>query len=242
MERKRESKKSESLEVRLAHEVKDALMRKARSEGRSASEIVRHSIDAYLADEAKEKPKMLITAWKPIAVAGAAAGALLWTAFAAAPVAAGPDFKAAFERLDQSHDQVVSLNEFVAGNRDMLFVERADKPSTNGAAKPFILPLRHELPAPPPGLNRPPADMLRSHYAELDANHDGQLSFDEFERFHERMLHSGFAAVDANADGSLDRAVFEDAVSAAPGHAAAASFADVDKDRDGRISEEEFFG
>jgi predicted transcriptional regulator len=57
----RPPKKSETIEVRVPHELKDALMRKARAEGRSASEVIRSSIDTYLADRPKEMP--MLTAW-----------------------------------------------------------------------------------------------------------------------------------------------------------------------------------
>jgi hypothetical protein len=45
----REPKKSDTLEVRLAHETKQALMAKAANEGQSASEVVRSLVAHYLA-------------------------------------------------------------------------------------------------------------------------------------------------------------------------------------------------
>ena len=45
----REPKKSETLEVRLAHEAKQAFMAKTANEGRSASEVVRILVARYLA-------------------------------------------------------------------------------------------------------------------------------------------------------------------------------------------------
>jgi len=45
----REPKKSETLEVRLAHEAKQAFMAKAANEGQSASEVVRSLVVHYLA-------------------------------------------------------------------------------------------------------------------------------------------------------------------------------------------------
>lgn len=45
---KSKSKKSETLEVRVSYDVKDALQQKARSEHKTVSEIVRHLIAQYL--------------------------------------------------------------------------------------------------------------------------------------------------------------------------------------------------
>lgn len=42
----RAPKKSETLEIRIPHETKQALMARSRSEGRPASEVVRSFIDA----------------------------------------------------------------------------------------------------------------------------------------------------------------------------------------------------
>jgi hypothetical protein len=73
----RRSKKSETLEVRLEHEVKTALMRKAQQEGRSTSDVVREFIDAYLAEKPKEARSMIFALWKPATAIGAASFAAL---------------------------------------------------------------------------------------------------------------------------------------------------------------------
>ena len=41
-------KKSETLEVRLAHETKQSFMERCRQKGQSASDVVRAAIEAYL--------------------------------------------------------------------------------------------------------------------------------------------------------------------------------------------------
>src|SRR5947208_44088 len=104
MNDRRPPKKSDTLEVRVPHEVKDALMRKARAEGRSASDVVRSFIADYLDGDSKEAPSMFVSMWKPAAAAGAVALAVLWSTLAPAPVSAGPDLKAAFDDFDQNHD------------------------------------------------------------------------------------------------------------------------------------------
>jgi hypothetical protein len=44
----RKAKKSETLEVRLPHETKQAFLTACREDGTTASEVVRESIDSYL--------------------------------------------------------------------------------------------------------------------------------------------------------------------------------------------------
>src|SRR4029453_47905 len=45
----RPQKKSDTLEVRLPHETKQAFMARCRQDGRSASEVIRDFIDGYVA-------------------------------------------------------------------------------------------------------------------------------------------------------------------------------------------------
>jgi Ca2+-binding EF-hand superfamily protein len=242
MERKREPKKSETLEVRLPHEVKVALMSKAQGEGRSASEVIRNSIDAYLAERPKEKPNMLITAWKPVALAGTAAVAVLWTALSPAPLVAGPDFKAAFQNLDENQDNAITLDEFIERDKDMMFVQRADKPAPPGSARTFMLPLSGPVRSPLPGAAPPPKELMQSEFTKEDRDGNGSVTFAEFQAYHQGMLHEGFASIDTNADGFVQPAEYQAAIAAAPGGGDEARFENLDKDKDGRISEAEFFG
>ena len=98
----REPKKSETIEVRLLHKVKSALMSKARAEGRTASEVIRQSIDFYLAIEPKEARSMLIALWKPAALIGAGPLALVLVSTSTTPSQANPDLKRVFETLDRN--------------------------------------------------------------------------------------------------------------------------------------------
>lgn len=50
---KRAPKKSENLEIRLPHDAKHAFMERCRRDGRSASDVLRGFIDAYLASGAE---------------------------------------------------------------------------------------------------------------------------------------------------------------------------------------------
>ena len=239
MSNKRPPKKSEVLEVRIAHDAKQALMRKAQAEGRSASAVIRECIARYVADEDQEVRPMLITLWKPAVAAGALGTAVLASTLVPTQASAGPDFRAAFERLDRNRDDRISLAEFAQPNGDMLFVERADAPPMTKGGKPFVLRLGRDAPPPPPGASVPPKEMMQSEFSRHDANGDGSITYAEFEQFHRKFLEEGFAALDGNGDGFLDGGEYQIARSAAP--MGAADFTELDADRDGRISQDEFF-
>ena len=239
MNDRRPPKKSETLEVRVPHEVKDALMRKARAEGRSASDVVRTCIADYLDGERKEASSMFVS-WKPAAAVGALGVAILWSALTPTPAGAGPDFRAAFEHFDQNHDQQISLDEFLGRNTDMLFINRADRPADPSIDKKFTLPIGRKVPPPLPGASHPPREMLQSEFALEDRDKNGSVTFEEFEAYHRQMLHDGFATVDGDHDGTVDATEYRAAIAAAPGDGAA-RFEDIDANHDGRITEEEFF-
>jgi len=240
MNDRRPPKKSETIEVRVPHEVKDALMRKARAEGRSASEVIRSSIDTYLADRSREKPTMLIRMWKPIAAGSAGMLTVLWLALAPAPLAAGSNLKAAFDKLDANHDQVISLDEFLGGNTDRVFVRNDPHLPSPSADKPFTLPLGARPPALPANAVPAPHSLLQSEFAESDLDGDGNVTFAEFKRHHVEMFHSAFVAIDGDGDGSVDRAEYGAATKGVGGGGAAASFDEVDANHDGHITEAEF--
>lgn len=246
MNERRPQKKSESIEVRLSHEVKTAFMRKALAEGRSASDVIRGFIALYLADQNREARSMIHTAWKPAAALGGAAIAILWSALAPSPVSAAPDLRAAFAQFDRDGDRAITLGEFLTHSPDMLFVHKADRPPPSRGPAPFIIPLRTAVPAPAPIGNIPPEAILRSEFVRHDKNGNGSVTFAEFEAYHRGMIRAGFVSIDKNRDGGLDRSEFETAVGAAapaPAEApAAARFEELDANRDGRISEQEFFG
>ena len=237
MNRKREPKKSETLEVRLPHEVKDALMRKAQGEGRSASEVIRQSIDTYLADGPKEKPNMLITAWKPIAVAGAAALAA-WTALAPAPLTAGPDLRAAFDSFDVNKDGTVTIDEFLQRHAgDRMFVHSG---KARGHSAPFMMPLHHRA-APPKDGTAVPDELLKTEFAKQDKDRSGSVDFEEFKSFHVAMMDAAFANIDRNKDGSVDAAELAAVTAQLPAGAPHPSFAELDRNKDGKLDSNEFF-
>jgi Ca2+-binding EF-hand superfamily protein len=122
------AKKSETLEVRIPFETKQAFLTACREDGTTASEVVRESVRTYL--DRRERPclekngpqkeKPLIMKFpEPVRRYGfrAAAGGLAavgLTTFAALPSAAAPDFAAIFKKMDANGDGVLSTEEFLA--------------------------------------------------------------------------------------------------------------------------------
>lgn len=184
----REPKKSETIEVRLHHKVKSALMNKARAEGRSASEVIRQSIDSYLAGEPKEARSMLITLLKPAALICAGSLALILASISATPSQAKPDLKSVFETLDRNHDGAITIDEFLRDASDpavetMHHAHMKDAADHGGMAAMHgeMMRAAHD---------KASGQMLRSHFAELDLNSDGSVTYQEFRAFHERMKAS----------------------------------------------------
>lgn len=119
----RPRKKSEMLEVRLDFETKQEFLAACRNSGRTASDVVREQIAAFLAEQAQP------AAPEPVAATGrvldfvpaplrrhrwaaAGIGAVGLVMAAALPSAAAPGPKAAFDKLDANHDGVLSADEF----------------------------------------------------------------------------------------------------------------------------------
>lgn len=114
-------KKSETLEVRIPHETKQAFLNACREDGTTASEVVREQVQSYL--DARERPQPQekgrlmqfspnVRRYGPRVAAGGVV-ALGLTAMAVLPSAAAPDFKAQFGRLDANGDGVLSVEEFL---------------------------------------------------------------------------------------------------------------------------------
>ena len=104
-------KKSETLEIRLPHETKQAFMARCRDEGRTASEALRRFIDGELTAPRRSRTGLwqaLAAAAAGLAIGAVAAPSLAQTAHAQS------NARAAFDHLDRNHDGVVSFEEFQA--------------------------------------------------------------------------------------------------------------------------------
>ena len=163
-------KKSETLEVRLSHPLKAAFMARCRAGGHTASEAVRGLIEAHLAaaDQVSPKlrPKRDGRRFMRIGIAGAAALAL---GAVAAPSLARPSLQATFTALDARHDGRLSFDEYAAGASVQATVSLA-----NRAARAPATSLQ-------PGVRDA---VLHAEFAAMDADHDGEVTFEEFRRYY----------------------------------------------------------
>lgn len=148
-------KKSETLEVRIPYETKQAFLTACREDGTTASEVVRENIQSYLDERVRPIPQPerspdmsnvvafvknlhpTVRRYGPrVAASGIAALAL--ATFATLPSAAAPDFQSQFKKYDLNGDGVVTLEEFTgktggAGKTDdMTFETRIIRSSKDG--------------------------------------------------------------------------------------------------------------
>ncbi len=118
-------KKSETLEVRIPYETKQAFLNACREDGTTASEVVRGSVQAYLDDREQPQPQpegatiLKFTAkLSPTVrrygprVAASAVAAIGLATFAVLPSVAAPDFQAQFKKFDVNGDGVITAEEF----------------------------------------------------------------------------------------------------------------------------------
>ena len=109
MKTTRPPKKSESLEIRIPHEAKQAFMARCQREGRSASEALRSYIDREIAPPAPKRGRLIAGT-----LIAAAVGAVALPSLARQPATDAADLlrRAAFAQLDANRDGVLSLEEY----------------------------------------------------------------------------------------------------------------------------------
>lgn len=116
------SKKSETLEVRIPYETKQAFLTACREDGTTASEVVRESVQTYLDERERppiqEKRTLVMKLPQPVRhygprIAAGGLAAIGLATFVALPSAAAPDFKAQFNQMDANRDGVLSADEFL---------------------------------------------------------------------------------------------------------------------------------
>ncbi len=156
-------KKSETLEIRLPHALKQDFMTRCRAEGRSASDVLRALIEDRLAPPTSLPTQPQEPMTMPRCAAHAAHAALAVFLLGAVAVAHGhaqpPDLRQVFRSLDADGDGTLSLGELQSAE------SRHPAPPAGHHPRPH--------PAPTPAL-----------FAALDTARDDRISFTEFERHH----------------------------------------------------------
>ena len=123
------SKKSETLEVRIPYETKQAFLTACREDGTTASEVVRESVQTYLDERERppiqEKRTLVMKLPQPVRhygprIAAGSIAAIGLATFVALPSAAAPDFRAQFNQMDANRDGVLSPDEFLGPKTDIV--------------------------------------------------------------------------------------------------------------------------
>ncbi len=237
---KRKQKKSETLEVRLDHQTKQDFIETCRENDTTASEVVRSSIDRYLKRHRRPSSTtdtrmsaMIVPFVKKKRVWAAGAGAVALASLAALPSAAGPDLKAAFERLDKDGDGVVTSQEFFGeqpGSEEVVDeVRRVIRRGGGDATTPkmvkedafaLLLPPRDGNADGQWGLMMqvartavedgadgtvfdPGDDPRLGVFTGMDPNGDGKVEFEEYAGRMTALLTRGCELLDDSGDGSL---------------------------------------
>jgi hypothetical protein len=233
-DKSRKPKKSETLEVRIPYETKQAFLTACREDGTTASEVVRGSVQTYLDSREQPHPQRTSTLimkfprpvrrYAPRVAAGALAAIGLAT-FAVLPSAAAPDFATMFKQLDANGDGVLTAEEFSAPPRaETQRAElRAAKHLPQGvtAAIAGQTPMLFRLPAEPDRQLPPRTEILHQNlettppptaaerrtdqFAALDADSDGKAILAEFTAYHRKLLTNGFAGLDKDGNDFLTR-------------------------------------
>lgn len=194
---RRGPKKTETIEIRLPDEAKQAFMNACHRKGTSASAVLRSFIDRYVRSAAraptqwKEELQTLLTgtSTRTRAAAGAiaatfAAAAMVATIATPARAATDPLLAAVYEWMDANHDGKLSETEFLS--------PASQEPL---GAVGVVVDTR----------TRPANETPHALFARLDANHDGSISLGELSAraVARTVLTPAIAAADANRDDKI---------------------------------------
>jgi hypothetical protein len=159
----RAPKKTESLELRLPYETKQAFMARCQAAGVSASEALRGYIETFL-EERRPRPARLALPMR----LGLVLGAILAVSAVAQPSIARAGVSAGFARMDMDRDGQVTAAEFRATAELRAALDLAAVPSVSAEAR-----LSPDL----------RARVLDEQFGQIDADRNGRIDLTEFRRW-----------------------------------------------------------
>jgi Ca2+-binding EF-hand superfamily protein len=257
MTRQRPPKKTDTLEVRMAHDAKRAFLEACAAEDRSASEVVRGFIESYIARAAararlREQPQtrrsiamIYATPQGRRGLAAAAIAALGAFALVAAPSAAELDFRAMFDGLDADRDGQLTVEEFAAGptgEGDVMVFMRAERVERTGDGVVSENSEEFWLPAAPPTGSAPADGPVHQELRVTREVQNGEVVTERIERgpldeaAFAGLRRQEFSRFDDDGDGAVDFVEFETRHTAMISN----TFRRLDANGDGRLAAEEF--
>lgn len=193
MPKKRPSKKTETLEVRISPELKSAVGRLSAARGQSMSEVVRDLVDREIGNPALFKQHSGVTtmaqvARNPIARWGVGTASVLTLAVAyslathtPAIASATSEARVTFAELDRNGDQVVTPDEYAA----LVAEERAEDPEVFAEPPAACMGtfVEEEFAEEAEYASMSPEMVAQEEFAFLDSDQDGAVGFDELAAF-----------------------------------------------------------
>ena len=193
----RKVKKSETIELRIGWDEKQAFKHVCEQDGVAASERLRTLIQAHLSEQAEQSSPLserisqmsqILTQRPRTFIAAITSTAAALAIAAAAPSMAGIDTQAAFARMDTDRNGQISFDEFYAQiAEDGLFL---------GPDAPIDAPERLASESEILG-------SLHREYALYDRNRDGAIEHREFAGHYVWRMETTFRALDRNDDGHI---------------------------------------
>jgi Ca2+-binding EF-hand superfamily protein len=236
----RTQKKTEMIEVRVSHETKRDFLAACERAERTASDVIRESIDNYIRHDGKPqqaeapatKRALLFAIPTPIrrkrylAAGAAVAGLALAVAL---PSAAAPGLDATFKALDANGDSVLTLEEFSA--QPAKGVSQMTLRKAEGGASPNAVAVDPASAAI--YIVLPDAD---GKAAELRRAVRFQAFGPVFSATMQDRRRTDFASYDANTDGKVDLEEYRARFSRTLGN----GFTQLDKDKSGDLDAAEY--
>ena len=225
MTKKPGQKKSEKIEFRVPHALKQQLSDYCADRDQTVSDVLRSAIERELSlanAQSDESDTMKNNSLRiaPFAVAGALGlSALASIPLLSSPAYANGDLRAAFNALDANKDGVLTRDEFegdifieaenATGNVSLekSFVIETDVLPENDADTVWIEKLSANCDVIP-AEGEPLSDIMGEEFKRHDPNNDGKISFDEFRSAFEADMKQAFQMLDRDNSNSLSLAEF----------------------------------